>query len=157
MPGKSQFVYRFPLNQDLFIEDDTPVDIYIDDFKAPGEVVSSDVESLNLAFGQNHGKVIRQAVLVKSDTKLLEKQIARLDAVKAMTTGFNHKGGQKLFGFVQPQMYSLSSGTIDCYRVLPNTKSGADGCHKQCFFPGSHVHLGTPGNWKNKNSGDNPQ
>lgn len=151
--GKSQWVYRFFLEREFFIEDDTPVDIYINGRKITGEVVSSDVESINLALEQDFGNDIHKADLVKSDTKLLEKQIARLDAVKAMKTGFNHEGCQKLFGFVQPQKYCISSEPINCsgYFPVPNQEQMA--AIKNVFSEEITFIWGPPGTGKTKTLG----
>jgi superfamily I DNA and/or RNA helicase len=151
--GKSQWVYRFFLEQEFFIEDDTPVDIYIDDHKIPGEVVSSDVESINLSFEQDLGEDIPLATLVKSDTKLLEKQIARLDAVKAMPTGFNHEGCRKLFGFVQPQKYSITSEPINCSRYSPLPNQEQIAAIKKVFSEEVTFIWGPPGTGKTKTLG----
>jgi superfamily I DNA and/or RNA helicase/ssDNA-binding Zn-finger/Zn-ribbon topoisomerase 1 len=102
-----RFLYRFYVDVDLTIPDDSPAQAIIETEVLTAHIVSVGPNEITLAFDKDFGASIPQAIIQTAPWFLLEQLRARLEEVRAKKLFFNFQNALKLFGFVEPTLTNV--------------------------------------------------
>lgn len=124
----NQFVYRFLIDSNINIPDDTPIEISIKSQEINGQIVSTDIEGINIAFEENMGYIIPELTIKTSRSKLSEILLSKFEDIKSEEMNsdeilLNIEGGMKLFAFKESGMLSDTCDTpldFTGYNYVPN-------------------------------------
>ena len=94
-----RFLYRFYVDVDLTIPDDSPAQVVIEAEVFTAYVVSVGPSEITLAFDKDFGEFIPQAIIQTAPWFLLEQLRTRLEEVRAGKLSFNSPNALKLFGY----------------------------------------------------------
>lgn len=95
-------IYRFPIEADVYLDDDAPVDVIVGKDKIDGYIVSSNEESIDVAIKGDLGTHITQVTVVSNTSKILEALQARYQEILSLLKEYNEKSCMRLFGFSEP-------------------------------------------------------
>ncbi|MCI4463277.1 MAG: topoisomerase DNA-binding C4 zinc finger domain-containing protein [Caldisericum sp.] len=100
-----KFLYRFYVELERTIPEDTPCQVIIGPEIITAHIVSVDPNEIVLALNKNFGPFISQAIIQIAPWFLLEQLKTRLEEVSQnKLQGFNVQNALKLFGFVKPKL-----------------------------------------------------
>lgn len=97
-----RYLYRFYIDVDLTIPDDSPAQVIIEAEALTAYVVSVGPNEITLAFDKDFGAFVPQAIIQTAPWFLLEQLKTRLEEVRDGKLSFNSLNALKLFGFVEP-------------------------------------------------------
>lgn len=97
-----RYLYRFYIDVDLAIPDDSPAQVIIEAEVFTAYVVSVGPNEITLAFDKDFGAFVPQAIIQTAPWFLLEQLKTRLEEVRAGKLSFNSPNALKLFGFMEP-------------------------------------------------------
>ena len=109
------YIYRFPIESDVYIDDDTPVNIVIGKSSIEGYIVSSNEESIDIAVKNDIGQTVKQVTVVNNLSAIFEALKNRYQEILSTTYSYNRSGCMELFGFNKPV-----SGNIQRRCLLEN-------------------------------------
>lgn len=118
-----RYLYRFYVDVDLTIPDDSPAQVIIESEVFTAYVVSVGPNEITLAFDKDLGASIPQAIVQTAPWFLLEQLKARLEEVRARKLSFNSPNALKLFGFTEPAFKNA--------KTVPEAIAKRDLNHKQ--------------------------
>ncbi len=101
------YIYRFPLNKESKINDDTPVNFFVNNKNVAGFVVTSNESSIDIAISEDCGPVIKQAKVTSSNWILFENLYERFEEIQHWPCEYNVIGCMKLFGFTEPGLLTI--------------------------------------------------
>ncbi|MDG6251231.1 AAA domain-containing protein, partial [Methanocalculus sp.] len=118
------WVYRFAMDDEISIPDDTPVEILLEKQNLTGCIVSSDEDGINIAFNQNLGESIPEVTIISADFKLIEDLVTKFNNVKKDDISLNKSGCMNLFGFNPPVGYKkpVLEPDLSIYDFHPNSE-----------------------------------
>jgi ssDNA-binding Zn-finger/Zn-ribbon topoisomerase 1/KaiC/GvpD/RAD55 family RecA-like ATPase len=96
--AEDNWLYRFPVGEDLNLRDDTPVRLICGDRETSGVLVSFRDGVLVVAVEADVGPKIAFARLVADDSFLVERLKERLDEVRTGEAQFNKAGASRVIG-----------------------------------------------------------
>jgi hypothetical protein len=103
-----KFLYRFYVELEQTIPEDSPCQIIIESEIVTAHIVSVDPNEIVLALNKNFGPFIPQAIIQTAPWFLLEQLKIRLKEVsKNELQRFNVQNALKLFGFVKPSLIKV--------------------------------------------------
>ena len=103
------FIYRFPLKREIKVNDDTPVNIFVDNKNLGGFIVTSNENSIDISIPEDCGPVIKQANATSNRWILFENLYERFEEIQHLPCEHNIIGCMKLFGFTEPCELSTPS------------------------------------------------
>ncbi len=101
--AEDNWLYRFPLGDDLPLRDDTPVRLICGDRETAGVLVSYRDGALLVAVEADLGAKIALARLVTDDSFLVERLKERLEKVRSGEAQFNSNGAERVIGDATPR------------------------------------------------------
>jgi superfamily I DNA and/or RNA helicase len=120
------FEYKFYINQDLNIPDDSPVNIIISNKTVNGTLVTTNEDIIIVTLTEFIGNHIQTAELVFSETRLLEILVEKISSLterlEPSTTdqiGYNINGCSKVFGFIEPGFLTSEVYSFDLSGITP--------------------------------------
>ncbi len=120
------FEYKFLINQDLTIQDDSPVNIIISNKTVNGTLVTTNEDSIIVTLMEYIGDTIQSAYLVISDTRLLEILIGKISSLterpdpnNSEKICYNIDGCSKVFGFIEPGLPSPDMPSFNLSGISP--------------------------------------
>lgn len=96
--AEDNWLYRFPVGEDLNLRDDTPVRLVCGDRETSGVLVSFRDGVLVVAVEADLGPKIAFARLVADDSFLVERLKERLEKVRSGEAQFNRAGAERVIG-----------------------------------------------------------
>jgi len=92
------FLYAFPVTEKVYLRDDSPIQIEINQVKTDGVVVSLSEGVLVIALESNLGPHIAFARLISDDTFLMERIKEKLSEIQSHTVSFSLKKAFQTIG-----------------------------------------------------------
>ena len=96
--AEGNYLYKFPLTEELHLRDETPIRIQFDQHDVEGTVVSVTEKTLIVAVVEDLGPNIPRARLVADDSFLVERLKERLRQVESGEKHFNHTTARRVIG-----------------------------------------------------------
>jgi hypothetical protein len=101
--AEENWLYRFPLGDDLYLRDDTPVRLICGERETSGVLVSFRDGVLLVAIEADLGPKIAFARLMADDSFLVERLKERLEKVRSGEAQFNKAGAERVIGEAKPR------------------------------------------------------
>lgn len=121
--SSNQFVYCFLVDSNVTIPDDTPVEISLNNNIINGQIISTGIEGLNIAFDEKMGEIIPEITIKTSRSKLSELLISKFDKINSGELSINKEGCMKLFAFIKPERLAGDVDTsmdLERFSYTPN-------------------------------------
>ena len=97
-PANRNYIYRFPLREELHLRDDTPIRIQFGQHEVDGSIVSVGEGVIAIALEENLGPRIPHARLIADDSFLIERLRDRLQQVQSGEGRFNMNAALRVIG-----------------------------------------------------------
>jgi len=122
--SSKQFVYRFLNDSIPNIPDDTPIDTFIDNRHLNGQIVSTDIEGINISLEENMGDIIPEITIKTSRSKLPELLLDKFNKINSGEVAVNKESCMKLFSSEKSEKIdnSISSLNLHKYKYQPNSE-----------------------------------
>ena len=113
--SNGNYIYRFPLNEELQLRDDTPIRIRFGQQEVDGSIVSVGEGVIVLALEENLGPRLPYVRLVVDDSFLVERLRDRLQQVQSGEAGFNMVAASRVIGAspIKPGKAQVSRRILD--------------------------------------------
>ena len=96
--AEGNFLYRFPVVEDLYLRDETPVNVIVGQNEVSGIIVSFKEGILIVALEQYLGPKVPHARLKTDDSYLIQRLQERLKEVQGGEARFNRKAAERVIG-----------------------------------------------------------
>lgn len=96
--SNGNFIYRFPLNEELPLRDDTPIRVQFGQQEVDGSIVSLGEGIIVLALEENLGPKLPHVRLIADDSFLVERLRDRLQQVQSGEARFNMAAASRVIG-----------------------------------------------------------